>query len=59
MLVIYKRLLEELEKRQKELSLAEKLFDLPITMYSRLVKAQKELSDLSKVFALYSSFQVS
>lgn len=55
----YKAALTELEIRQRELSLAEKLFDLPITMYSNLVAAQKELTNLAKVYALYKEFCVS
>lgn len=58
MLVVYKNALEDLEKRQRELVLAEKLFDLPITMYTKLVKAQRGLSDLSKVYQLYNAFSV-
>ena len=59
MLILYKTSLENLEKRQRELALAEKLFDLPITMYIKLVKAQKELSDLSKIYQLLKEFSVS
>ena len=59
LLILYKTSLENLEKRQRELALAEKLFDLPITMYIKLVKAQKELSDLSKIYQLLKEFSVS
>jgi len=59
LLVTFKHSLADLEKRQRELTLAEKLFDLPITMHTRLVKAQKELADLTKVYALYKDFTVS
>ena len=59
LLEVFKAALAVLEKRQRELVLAEKLFDLPITMYSKMVKAQKELADLSRIYALYKDFVVS
>lgn len=59
LLDVFKAALGELERRQRDLVLAEKLFDLPITMYSRLVHAQKELSDLSRLYALHKAFVVS
>ena len=56
---VYKTALSELERRQRELVLAEKLFDLPITMYTKMVQAQKQLNDLSRIYALHKAFTVS
>lgn len=39
--------------------MAEKLFDLPITMYPDLVEVDKELKNLTKVYELYEAQRVS
>lgn len=59
LLEVFRTALVELERRQKDLVLAERLFDLPITMYTKLVKAQKELADLTKLYALHKTYSVS
>lgn len=43
----------EFEKERQELANAEKLFDLPITIYPQLQDIQKELSGMEQVFKLY------
>ncbi|KAH0502213.1 Dynein heavy chain 10, axonemal [Microtus ochrogaster] len=46
------------EKNRQELANAEKLFDLPITMYPELIKVQKEMSGLRLIYDLYESLKV-
>lgn len=47
------------EKNRQELANAEKLFDLPITMYPELLKVQKEMSGLKAIYELYEGLKVS
>lgn len=47
------------EKNRQELANAEKLFDLPITMYPELLKVQKEMSGLKVIYELYEELKVS
>lgn len=46
------------EKNRQELANAEKLFDLPITMYPELIKVQKEMAGLRLIYDLYGSLKV-
>uniref|UniRef100_UPI000FC45FB7 Dynein axonemal heavy chain 10 n=1 Tax=Bos taurus TaxID=9913 RepID=UPI000FC45FB7 len=46
------------EKNRQELANAEKLFDLPITMYPELLKVQKEMSGLKVIYELYEELKV-
>lgn len=46
------------EKNRQELANAEKLFDLPITMYPELIKVQKEMAGLRQIYDLYESLKV-
>lgn len=46
------------EKNRQELANAEKLFDLPITMYPELIKVQKEMTGLRMIYNLYESLKV-
>lgn len=46
------------EKSRQELANAEKLFDLPITMYPELIKVQKEMGGLRMIYDLYDSLKV-
>jgi len=43
----------ELEQVRQELANAEKLFDLPITMYPDLLDVQKQMKGLEMVYSLY------
>jgi dynein heavy chain len=47
--------MEAFESERQELANAEKLFDLPITMYPQLQEMQKELQGMQKVFELYQA----
>ena len=53
-----KKDVEKFEKERQELANAEKLFDLPVTMYPKLMDMQKELAGLEKVFSLYEAQRV-
>ena len=55
----FQQLFTEQESRRQELTMAEKLFDLPITMYSDLSEVDKELRNLTKVYELYEAQRVS
>ncbi|XP_052023863.1 dynein axonemal heavy chain 10 [Apodemus sylvaticus] len=46
------------EKNRQELANAEKLFDLPITMYPELIKVQKEMGGLRMIYDLYDSLKI-
>ncbi len=59
MLKKFQELYAEQESQRQELTMAEKLFDLPITMYSDLAEVDKELRDLAKVYELYVAQRVS
>lgn len=48
----------ELEKERQELVNAEKLFDLPITLYSDLIEVDNQLQGMAKVFELYEAQRV-
>ena len=47
------------ENQRQELTNAEKLFDLPITLYPGLVEVDKELKNMAKIYDLYESQRVS
>ncbi|XP_071826175.1 dynein axonemal heavy chain 10-like isoform X2 [Apostichopus japonicus] len=49
----YKKELKQYETDRQELANAERLFDLPITMYPELVQVQKEMSGLEKIYDIY------
>lgn len=55
----FQKLYAEQEKQRQELTMAEKLFDLPITMYPDLVEVDRELKYLAKVYELYEAQRVS
>ena len=55
----FQKLYAEQERQRQELTMAEKLFDLPITMYPDLVEVDKELKNLAKVYELYEAQRVS
>ncbi|XP_075390744.1 dynein axonemal heavy chain 10 [Tenrec ecaudatus] len=46
------------EKNRQELANAEKLFDLPITMYPELLQVQKEMNGLKMIYELYGGLKV-
>ena len=54
----YKTQVDQLEAERQELANAEKLFDLPITMYPELVQVQKEMSGLDQVYTIYEEQKV-
>ncbi|XP_021113288.1 dynein heavy chain 10, axonemal isoform X5 [Heterocephalus glaber] len=58
LLSTFERELVKHEKNQQELANAEKLFDLPITMYPQLLKVQKEMARLRMIYELYEGLKV-
>ncbi|XP_078523750.1 dynein axonemal heavy chain 10 isoform X2 [Lissotriton helveticus] len=54
-LLIYEKELARHEKRRQELVNAEKLFDLPITMYPDLQQVQKEMKGLREIYDIYKA----
>ena len=46
------------EKQRQELTNAEKLFDLPITLYPGLVEVDKKLKNIARVYDLYEAQRV-
>ncbi|XP_062814743.1 dynein axonemal heavy chain 10 isoform X2 [Anolis carolinensis] len=57
LMVIFEKELEKHEKNRQELANAEKLFDLPITMYPDLIKIQKEMKGLRQIYDIYKMQQ--
>ncbi len=55
----FQKLYAEQESQRQELTMAEKLFDLPITMYPDLVEVDSVLRNLTKVYELYEAQRVS
>ncbi|XP_041455872.1 dynein heavy chain 10, axonemal-like [Lytechinus variegatus] len=51
----FKKEMATYERDRQELANAEKLFDLPITMYPELLQVQKEMSGLDKIYDIYKS----
>lgn len=54
----YKQEVDKFETERQELANAEKLFDLPITMYQELIQVQKELKGLEQIYAIYEEQKV-
>ncbi|NXD07257.1 DYH10 protein, partial [Nothocercus nigrocapillus] len=50
---IFEKEVENLEKSHQELGNAEKLFDLPITLYPELIKAQNDMRGLKQIYEIY------
>lgn len=50
--------LAKIEGGRQELANAEKLFDLPITMYPELVNVQKEMRGLRQIYEIYKAQKV-
>lgn len=59
LLDIFDKELEKHEKNRQELANAEKLFDIPITMYPDLLKVQKDMRGLKQIYAIYKLQRVS
>ncbi|KAL0610476.1 Dynein heavy chain 10, axonemal [Plecturocebus cupreus] len=57
LLDVFERELASHEKSRQELANAEKLFDLPITMYPELLKVQKEMTGLRMIYELYKELK--
>ena len=47
-----------MEQQRQELTNAEKLFDLPITMYPGMVEVDRSLRNLTKVYDIYEAQRV-
>uniref|UniRef100_A0A8C9J6D4 Dynein axonemal heavy chain 10 n=1 Tax=Panthera tigris altaica TaxID=74533 RepID=A0A8C9J6D4_PANTA len=58
LLAVFEKELTRHEKNRQELANAEKLFDLPITMYPELLKVQKEMNNLRTIYDLYEALKV-
>uniref|UniRef100_A0A8C4TE89 Dynein axonemal heavy chain 10 n=1 Tax=Erpetoichthys calabaricus TaxID=27687 RepID=A0A8C4TE89_ERPCA len=52
---VYEELLSQNERERQELANAEKLFDLPITMYPDLMQVQKEMRGLRQIYEIYKA----
>ena len=55
----YRLEVDKFEHDRQELANAEKLFDLPITMYHELIQVQKEMKGLEQIFTIYEDQKVS
>ncbi len=58
LLKVFQKEYSEKEKEKQELTNAEKLFDLPITMFPGMVDVDKELRNIAKVYDIYESQRV-
>ena len=54
----FKQDFNKFEKDRQELANAEKLFDLPITMYPEMQQMEKELKGLEQIYAIYERQKV-
>ena len=54
----YRLEVNKYESERQELANAEKLFDLPITMYPDLQQVQKQMKGLEMIYALYEEQEV-
>ena len=50
---------ERMEAERQELANAERLFDLPITLYPELLQVQKEMRGLEQVYSIFEEQNVS
>ncbi|XP_051831868.1 dynein axonemal heavy chain 10 [Antechinus flavipes] len=55
LLAVFEKELVKHEKNRQELANAEKLFDLPITMYPDLLQVQREIAGLRQIYDIYSA----
>lgn len=54
----YETELAKIEAGRQELANAEKLFDLPITMYPELVNVQREMRGLRQIYEIHKAQKV-
>lgn len=54
----YETELAKVEASRQELAKAEKLFNLPITMYPELLNVQKEMKGLRQIYEIYKAQKV-
>lgn len=54
----YEKELARVEASRQDLAKAEKLFNLPITMYPELLNVQKEMKGLRQIYEIYRSQKV-
>lgn len=54
----YETELVRVEASRQELAKAEKLFNLPITMYPELLNVQKEMRGLRQIYEIFKSQKV-
>lgn len=59
LMAIFEKEVENLEKIRQELGSVEKLFDLPVTVYSDLMKAQNDMKNLKQIYEIYELQRVS
>ncbi|KAK4813186.1 hypothetical protein QYF61_014017 [Mycteria americana] len=53
LMAIFEKEVEKLEKINQELGSVEKLFDLPVTVYPDLMKAQNDMKGLKQIYEIY------
>jgi len=58
-MAVFETEVEKLEKIRQELGSVEKLFDLPVTVYPDLMKAQNDLKGLKQIYEIYELQRVS
>ena len=55
----FKKEVEKFEAERQELGNAEKLFDLPITVYPELFQITKDMKGLEQIYQIYEEQKVS
>uniref|UniRef100_A0A4X2JQB9 Dynein axonemal heavy chain 10 n=1 Tax=Vombatus ursinus TaxID=29139 RepID=A0A4X2JQB9_VOMUR len=55
LLAMFEKELVKHERNRQELANAEKLFDLPITMYPELLQVQREIAGLRQIYDIYNA----
>ncbi|XP_007489994.2 dynein axonemal heavy chain 10 isoform X1 [Monodelphis domestica] len=57
LLSVFEKELHVHEKNRQELANAEKLFDLPITMYPEMLQVQREMAGLRQIYDIYTALK--
>lgn len=58
LLTVFKKQLDDYLEQRQELKSAEKLFDMPITVFQDLLHIQKDMKGLEQLYSIYKEQKV-
>ena len=58
LLTVFKKQLDDYLEQRQELKSAEKLFDMPITVFQDLLQIQKDMKGLEQLYSIYKEQKV-